>query len=109
LEWTQTESVWDDYERMLVDAYMDWKLGIHRCGRHLSQSLLRVGQPEQKFVATYQECLGCKTEAESIWRFHKKWKERQGKEEAPDPLAWMIWTVYSQEEADEIQENQKTG
>lgn len=94
---------------MLVDAYMDWRQGTHRCGRHLSESLELQGRPNPKYVASFQNCLGCKTEAEAMWRFHKKWKTAHKDDQEPDPLAWMIWTVYSEEEALEIQERQKIG
>lgn len=95
--------MWNDYERMLVDAYLDWKNGIHRCGRHLSESLHLEGRPDPKYVVGFQSCLGCKAEIEAEHRFAEKWRQgRNEKDRSPNPLSWMIPHVYSEAEAAEV-------
>lgn len=107
MEWTQTESVWNDYERLLVDAYLNWKEGIHRCGRHLSESLELKGRPNPQYVVGFQTCLGCKAEAEAEHRYLQKWKQgRKETDTSPNPLGWMLPRVYSEAEAAEVAKNQ---
>lgn len=99
--------MWNDYERLLVDAYLDWKNGIHRCGRHLSESLELKGRPDPRYEVGFQICLGCKAEAEAVNRYLQKWKQgRKENDTTPNPLAWMLPRVYSEAEAAEVAKKQ---
>jgi hypothetical protein len=90
-----------------VDAYLDWKEGLHRCGRHLSESLELKGRPDPRYVVGYQRCLGCKAEAEAEHLFMQKWKQQHKEDDSPNPLSWMIPNVYSEDEARELEAGQK--
>ena len=71
---TWTESVWDDYERMLLDAYFDWKDGIHDCGRHVSESLQLVGRPDPVYTVGQRICLACKALDNWVANRSKGWE-----------------------------------
>lgn len=90
--------MWDDYERALVDAYLNWRNGMHRCGQHVHDSLRVAGRPDPVFHAGGTTCLGCKAIAEAQALFRQRNAElfKEGK---PDPFAWMDWRAFSDEEA----------
>lgn len=106
LEWSQTESVWNDYERMLLDALTDWESDLHTCGRQLSESLQLVGRPDPKYVVGDQVCLGCKA-LDQFWANRKGLLEDAHKE-GRYPERYMLPRVYSESEAAEIK-NQQVG
>lgn len=59
LAYTSTEPEWDDYERALVDAYLDWKADLHSCGHPLTETLLEAGKPAPRYQAGFTVCAAC--------------------------------------------------
>lgn len=99
--------MWNDYERLLVDAYHNWKEGVHLCGRHLSESLQLVGRPDPKYVVGDQICLSCK--ALDLFWANRKASLEEAHKNGNYPERYMLPRVYLESEAAEIAKRQEMG
>lgn len=59
LTYTVAEPEWDEYERALVDAYLDWKADLHSCGHPLTETLMEAGKPPARYQAGFTVCAAC--------------------------------------------------
>lgn len=83
---TWTESVWDDHERALVDAWQDWRNGLHKCGFPRSEAFRVQGRPDPEATAAVFECVYCEAvEREQARRANVDKKLR---EDGINPDAW---------------------
>lgn len=62
---------WDDHNRAVVSAYLDYKAELHTCGRPLSESLHLEGKPDPDYVVGELVCTACRTSARYIDKHHK--------------------------------------
>lgn len=97
--------MWNDYERMLLDALTDWEDGLHTCGRHMSESLQLVGRPDPQYVVGEQICLGCKA-LDQFWANRAKAWEKAHKD-GRHPERYTLPRVYLRNEALQIEAQQK--
>lgn len=102
MEWSQTESVWNDYERLLLDALTEWESNLHSCGLQLTDSLSRrlEGIPDPKLGVVYQECLGCKA-LDDFWA-SKAEMLKKAHEEHRNPETYMLPRVLPWSEIEEL-------
>lgn len=107
MEWSQTESVWNDHERLLLDALTDWEENLHTCGRQLSESLSRrlEGVPDPEYTVANQECVACKA-LDQFWANRaKEWKKAH--EDGRHPERYTLPQVYLRSEAEELAKQRK--
>jgi len=102
---SHTESVWDDHERMLLDALTDWENDQHICGRPASESLRLIGREDTRYVVGEKICVGCKAIDDWAAARHEAWKQAQ--EKGHRPWTYTLPTVYLESEALEIAKQQK--
>lgn len=98
--------MWNDYERMLLDALTDWESDMHTCGRQLSESLQLVGRPDPRYTVGDQICLGCKAEDDFWAKRMKEWE--QAHKDGRHPERYTLPRVYLESEAAEIAKRQET-
>lgn len=91
-----TESVWDEYERALVDAYQDYRADLHTCGRPMSESLRVAGRPDPEYVVGTSICVGCMALDQK--RAARQKADEKAHERGEHPEAWRLDTVYTRAE-----------
>lgn len=69
---TSPDPEWDERNRAIVLAFMAYRNDIHSCGRPLSESLHKAGQPDPEYVMGELVCVACKRSDEYVKRHHKK-------------------------------------
>lgn len=107
MEYTTTESDWNDYERLLLDALTDWEENLHTCGRQLSESLSRrlEGVSDPLYTVASQECVACKA-LDQFWANRtKEWKKQH--EDGYRPERYTLPRVFLRSEAEEIAKQRK--
>jgi hypothetical protein len=67
-----TEPEWDDHNRAVVSAYLDYQAELHTCGRPLSESLHVAGQPDPEYVIGELTCVACRKSAAYVEKHHKE-------------------------------------
>lgn len=102
---TWTESVWDDHERALVDAWQDWRNSLHKCGIPRSQSFKVDGFPSaEDFAVPHFECAAC--EALEIEQARLAKADEKQHEKGIHPSAWRELQVMPMADALELQRQQ---
>lgn len=82
-----TESVWDEHERALVDAWQDWRNSLHKCGRPRSESFRVPGQDDPVYGFIKWECAACEALEREQARLHKAVK-KDDQDAGINPAAW---------------------
>ena len=97
--------MWNDYERLLVDALADWEDGLHTCGRHMSESLKLEGRPDPRYVVGARICLACKELDAHLAALAKGWEKAHKDNRHPE--RYTLHNVYLLEEAQQMIEAQQ--
>lgn len=56
---TSVEPEWDEFDRAMIDAYLDYRSDLHTCGRPLSESLKDDDKPDPQYQVGYEVCRAC--------------------------------------------------
>lgn len=79
--------MWDEYERALVDAYQDWRNGMHKCGRPLTESLRVPGHEPPQYGFIKYECAACEATEREQARLQKA-VTKADQDAGVNPAAW---------------------
>ena len=93
---TWTESVWDEYERALVDAWQDWRNSLHKCGRPRSESFRMDGKDDPTYGFIKWECAACEALEREQARLQGK-VHKDDQEAGVNPAAWRELEVVPAE------------
>lgn len=93
-----TEPEWDDFNRAVVLASLDWTAELHSCGRPLSESLRTDGRPPPDYVVGELECTACRRSEAYVAKHHKK-----------GVPPYTVLQVYTRAEAQAIHAHQVAG
>lgn len=57
-----SEPEWDEIDRAMFDAYLDWRADLHTCGRPLSESLYDPDSddPDPDYKVGVEICRACR-------------------------------------------------
>ncbi len=88
------EPEYDELDRAMFDALLDYRDDLHSCGRPLSESLHDVSKANSEqvqYVVGTQTCRAC----QALDKFHAELYKRDAKlrEAGRNPDAWRLHTV----------------
>lgn len=98
-QWATTrEPEWDEIDRAMVDALVDYRNDLHVCGRPLSEALWDSDKESPEYHVSVEVCLACQA-------LDKDDAERAGKDKAMrdggrNPEGWRVKTIYTFDELD---------
>lgn len=97
---TTREPEWDEVDRILLDAYLNWKADLHTCGRPLSESLHDPDsdEPDPDYQVGVETCRACM----ALDRHHveQSKSDKKLRDAGRNPDSWRMTTVVPLSELD---------
>lgn len=88
---TTREPEFDDIDRSMFDAWLDYRADLHTCGQPLSESLKDPDKPDPDYQVAVEECRACK--AYAAFRAEHAEADEALRAKGMDPGSYRIHTV----------------
>ncbi|GAA1436292.1 hypothetical protein GCM10009616_35720 [Microlunatus lacustris] len=90
---TTREPEWDEIDRALIDAYLNWKGDLHVCGRPLTESLHDEDsdEPDPDYQVAVETCRACMALDKD--RARRTEADKTLRDAGRNPDSWRVETV----------------